>query len=99
MCFLLLLFVVLFLFFKSGFKYLLHGALVKFIPSRCYINLEKKIGLNPLNICQGFNAVDNITSAIEPGTTIIHYYQIPMPMDSKRTSLEIGLNDLISYFL
>lgn len=65
-----------------GFKYILHGALIKFMPSQCYINLEQKTDLIPLNICQGFNVVDNITSAIGPGITIILFYQTPVPMAS-----------------
>ena len=68
------------------------------MPSQCYINLEQKTDLIPLNICQGFNVVDNITSTIGPGITIMHFYQTPMPMASKRILLEIGLSDWTLYF-
>lgn len=68
------------------------------MPSQRYINLEQKTDLIPLNICQGLNVGDNTTSAIGSGITIIHFYQTPMPMASKRILLEIGLRDWTLYF-
>jgi len=68
------------------------------MPSQCYINLEQKTDLIPLNICWGFNIVDDITSAIGPGVTITHFCQTPAPMASERILLELGLSDWTLYF-
>lgn len=67
------------------------------MPSQCYINLEQKTDLIPLNICQGFNVVDNITSTIGPGITIIHFHQTPVPMASKRILLEISKTQWLDF--
>lgn len=66
---------------------------MKFMPWQCYINLEQKTDLIPLNICQGFNVVDNITSTIRPGITTTHFYQVPMPVAAGRALPERGLSD------
>lgn len=52
---------------------------MKFMPWQCCINLEQKTDLIPLNICQGFNVIDNITSTMRPGITISHFYQVLWP--------------------
>lgn len=69
------------------------------MPSQHYINPEQKTDLIPLNICRGFDVVDNITSAIRPGITITHFYQTPMAVASGRILFEIGLSDWTFYFL
>lgn len=64
---------------------------MKFLPWQCCINLEQKTDLIPLNICQGFNVVDNITSTIRPGITIPHFYPVPRPVAAGRALPGTGL--------
>lgn len=66
---------------------------MKFLLWQCYINPEQKTDLIPLNICQGFNVVDNITSTIRPGITITHFYPVPRPVAAGRALPERGLRD------
>lgn len=46
------------------------------MPWQCCVNLDQKTDLIPLNVCQGFNVVDNITGTIRPDITISHFHQV-----------------------